>query len=1488
VRAERALSRAVATAIAGLAICAGLALGAGPARADTGFVDGSFTGTNAPSGMKPQSKLWVADGIWWGVMFNGMAQRFEIYRRAPGTETWSSTGTVVDARRNIWADAKWDGTHLFVVTHGASWTSTLDGIRVARYSYDGASKSWSLDAGFPLLDVGTTPGHTAPTGTEGAVLDEDGRGRIWITWTRDLKTWVTHSTTDQRTFVTPFVVPVPGADDLTSDDMSTLVAFDGRIGVLWSNENTWCMCFAVHDDADADGTWTARPMIGPAAQPADKAQELADDHMNLKAPNDGSGTVYAASKTSLDGMGDPLLLLNVFSGGAWTRTVYSTVADQTTRAQIALDLQHKQLYMFNSSPCCNGGVEYYKQSSLVPDQVGFPPGLGTPFISSAANPHANNLSTTKQPVDATTGLVAIAGDDSTKTYLHNVIDLSKADATPPDTSIDSGPAGTDNNPDARFAFSATESGSAFQCSLDGSAFAACSSPKSYSSVGDGSHTFRVRAIDPAGNTDATPATRTWTVENTATAVTIPAEADTYAVSNTTSTNYGTKTTLYTDKTSTADPSDKQSFFRFTVSGTRKIVSAKVRTWVTDGSVAGPSIYATSPTWGESTLTWANKPAPTGSALDTKLGAVAKDAYLDYDVSSAVTGNGAYGFVTITSSTDATVVASRENATVAKPPALQLLVDPPPDTNVDSGPPAVGNKTSATLAFSSTDAGSTFECKLDGGSYGACTSPATYASLADGAHAFSVRATDARGSVDPSPATYSWTIDTAAPGRPTLALAPASDTGSSSSDGITADASPTFTGAAEAGTAVTVTAGDMQIGSTVADASGHWTLDSDDLPAGTHAITATAQDRAGNASAASTPVTVVIDTTPPSVPAITTPSADRLTNQRDVPFSGTAAPGVDVVLSDGSRTAATTTADGAGAWSATVTGLSDGAHDISAVARDVAGNASSPATRKVTVDTAAPDTTIASGPDDPTTSTTAAFSFTSTEAGSAFECSLDGAAFAPCSSPESSSVAGGTHQFRVRATDAAGNADATPAAWSWTVDAAIPPRPTITAPADGSFSASPAVRVAGTAAAGVSVSVVDGTAAAGSTTADAQGAWAVDVSGLADGAHTFRASATNSAGNSGPSAPVTVTVDTQPPATTIDSGPSGPTAASTASFAFSSSETGGRFECALDGAAFAACTSPAELTGLADGGHTFAVRAIDRAGNADPTAASRTWTVDTDAPDTTITSGPTGTVAGAQATFAFTSTDAQATFECRLDGGAFAACASPHTVASVSPGSHRFEVRAVDHAGTADPTPAVQTWTSQQIEFADGFESGDFVAGWSRQVGADGAAAVVTDVVRTGTYAARLSATANTGSFALLRHTLASPAADVTVDQDVQVVTEGPSGANVPLLRIFDATGARQLAVYRQNASADRVYVAFAGTTALTTGRIALGSWAHVRVHVVAGAAGAATVVVSINGTQVYSTTTASVGASVAAVQLGNDTKKQPFQIIADNVSVTLQ
>ena len=68
---------------------------------------------------------------------------------------------------------------------------------------------------------------------------------------------------------------------------------------------------------------------------------------------------------------------------------------------------------------------------------------------------------------------------------------------------------------------------------------------------------------------------------------------------------------------------------------------------------------------------------------------------------------------------------------------------------------------------------------------------------------------------------------------------------------------------------------------------------------------------------------------------------------------------------------------------------------------------------------------------------------------------------------------------------------------------------------------------------------------------------------------------------------------------------------------STSEGGSSFECDLDNAGWSSCPSPQTYNGLADGEHSFEVRAVDAVGNTDPTPASRSFSLDTTAPDTTI-------------------------------------------------------------------------------------------------------------------------------------------------------------------------------------------------------------------------------------------------------------------------------
>jgi hypothetical protein len=88
-----------------------------------------------------------------------------------------------------------------------------------------------------------------------------------------------------------------------------------------------------------------------------------------------------------------------------------------------------------------------------------------------------------------------------------------ADTSPPDTSISGHPTDGTTNPDATFAFTGTDDVGLdhYECSIDGGGWTACSSPQTYPALAVGSHDFRVRAVDAAGNYDTTPASFSWTI-----------------------------------------------------------------------------------------------------------------------------------------------------------------------------------------------------------------------------------------------------------------------------------------------------------------------------------------------------------------------------------------------------------------------------------------------------------------------------------------------------------------------------------------------------------------------------------------------------------------------------------------------------------------------------------------------------------------------------------------------------------------------------------------------------------------------------------------------------------------------------------------------------------------------------------------------------------------------------------------------------------------
>ena len=774
----------------------------------------------------------------------------------------------------------------------------------------------------------------------------------------------------------------------------------------------------------------------------------------------------------------------------------------------------------------------------------------------------------------------------------------QGDQTAPETTIDSGPSGTINLKTPSFTFSSSEPGSSFECRVDGGAYSSCASPLTTSALGNGPHSFDVRATDPSGNRDATPASRSFTVDL------LPAStAITSGPSGTTN--------------------DPTPTFEFASSDPLSTFECKLD----DGGFAP----CTSP--------------HTTAALD----------------------DGVHTFTVRGTNSN--------NIPDPEPASVTFTVDATePETTIDSGPPSPTNDRRPSFEFSSSEGSSTFECNLNGGGWDPCSSPQQYGSdLNDGANTFAVRATDAAANTDGSPASTTFTVDTNAPQTTITSAAPSAG-----------DNTPTFAFEAdEPGATFECRIGDAPF--TSCDSP----LTSDELADGDYSFEVGATDAAGNSDPTPASVSFTIDATAPDTTIDSGSgkgSPGELTNDPTPTWTFSSedpAAGFECQIDSGAWTPCD--------QSYTALPLTDAPHNFRVRATDAAANTDqTPASVSFTVDTTPPNTAISAGPaaggrsNDPTPT----FEFSATGAPTAsFECRIDGASYGPCSSPHTTAALDdGSHSFDVRATDEAANTDPSPATRTFTVDTAAPTTSIVAAPPAQTGDPTPTFTFN-------SPSDGDATFQCRVDSAAFQSCSAPHTTApLGDGPHSFEVRAIDAAGNTDATpAQSAFTVDTAPPSTTITNSPPNPGNDATPRFAFSSSEAGSTFECSVDAGPFASCSSPHDLGTLAAGQHSFDVRAIDPAGNADPSPEHRTFVIDLTAPDTRISSGPEGTIRERAAGFSFSSTEASS-FECSLDGAPFAACSGNKSYDSLADGDHSFEVRATDQAGNADPTPASRAFT----------------------------------------------------------------------------------------------------------------------------------------------------------------------------------------------------
>ncbi|UUR73600.1 BapA/Bap/LapF family large adhesin [Enterobacter asburiae] len=660
-------------------------------------------------------------------------------------------------------------------------------------------------------------------------------------------------------------------------------------------------------------------------------------------------------------------------------------------------------------------------------------------------------------------------------------------------------------------------------------------------LGEGSHSFTVRATDPQGNVSAVSAP--WSVVVDLTAPTVP-------TLDTVNDNVpGGVTGNLTSGQVTNDSTP-------TISGTG-LAGSTIHV-MNNGTQIGTAVVDGSGNW---TFT------PTTPLGD---GSYSLRAYATDAAGNASANSSVFAFTIDTAAPGVPVVTS--------------VID---DVGPATGTLTTGNSTNdARPTFNGTgDVGSTVHVIVDGNEIGTAVvnaqgiwtfTPGT--DLPDGPHAITFNATDVAGNTGSTTTPFNLTVDTGVPSAPIISTA--GDNAGSIQTPLTSgqstdDTTPTLNGTATANATVTVYENGQPVGTVQADATGAWSFTpSTPLASGSHTWTATVTDAAGNVSPTSPDFTLIVDTAAPNAPvisqaiddvgSITGPLTSGQTTDDTVPrLVGTSEPFATVKIYEGTTLVGTGTADGSGSWSILLTTtLTAGAHSFTAQATDAAGNTSVSSTSfSLTVDTTPPAlpvltsilddvgnaaTPVANGgftnDAQPTLSGTA-------EAGSTVKIfdngvqigsvTATGGAWSYTPSP---ALSNGPHNLTFTATDAVGNASAPTAGYVINVDTLAPGAPVISSVIDDVGSVTGPVTgtnptndtrptLSGTAEANATVRIYDGITLVGTVTADGSGNWTLPqtTTTLTQGTHNFTATATDAAGNTSvASAVTTIIVDTTAP------------------------------------------------------------------------------------------------------------------------------------------------------------------------------------------------------------------------------------------------------------------------------------------------------------------------------------------------------------------------
>ncbi|MFJ3458459.1 BapA/Bap/LapF family large adhesin [Scandinavium goeteborgense] len=450
-------------------------------------------------------------------------------------------------------------------------------------------------------------------------------------------------------------------------------------------------------------------------------------------------------------------------------------------------------------------------------------------------------------------------------------------------------------------------------------------------------------------------------------------------------------------------------------------------------------------------------------------------------------------------------------------------------------------------------------------------------LTSGTWNITATATDAAGNTGPASDIRSFTVDTGAPTIPSITTVfddQGPVTGNLTSGAVTDDSRPALSGTSEANATVKIYDGGNLVTTVTADGNGAWSwTPGTALAQGSHVMTVTATDAAGNISPVSNSFTFVVDSLAPLAPVITSLADDvtpgigpivvgQTTNDSTPTLTGTAEVGATVNIYDGTTLVGTTTADGLGNWIVTTSTLGDGPHTLTAKSTDAAGNVS-PASAGFgfTIDTAAPVAPVLqtvtddvtggavgvltsgqlSNDNKPTLTGTAETGSTVSIYDGTTLLGTTVATGGTWSFTPGAALSDGSHTLTVTATDAGGNVSPATSGFVILVDATAPVTPVITTIMDDVPNIVGAVgnnqptndalpTLNGSAEANSTVRIYDNGTLVTTVTATPAGTWTwTPPAALAQGNHSYTVTSTDAAGNlSATSTAAAIVVDTVAP------------------------------------------------------------------------------------------------------------------------------------------------------------------------------------------------------------------------------------------------------------------------------------------------------------------------------------------------------------------------